>query len=359
MVDNSGEKGELSIEDSIRAAWDEAEGDDETDAPEEPTTVKAEAEPEAPEPEAPEPEAAPEAGDVAAPRFLDEQEKAEFSKIPEAQRPLVEGFLRRRDLAYQRFVSRVRMEAQGIIQQHTAPIQPIAEIIGEHVQRLQLEGKDLATCIKSTLAWDQRIDEHPVDAIAQLCQRKGVHPREVYDYLYGDGNGGGSAPAYNGAQGSSGPRESGNEELEALKAEVAALKAGSQRNGFEMAIAQFSSAKGSNGETLHPYFDDVRSQMKPLILHLGALNPEKDAQTLLSEAYSQACWANENVRALMLQSQQAKKAAVGLEKKKAATSIKTASSGSAAAAGRTPQGNKMTIEDSIRWAAAQQGVELD
>lgn len=367
-VDNEG-KG-LSIEESIRAAMGEVEGGEEEDietstaAPqaEESQTEASEGSEIAPEAQVEEvgEETATPAGDVAVPQFLDDKERDEFSKIPESHRPFVESFIRRRDLAYQRFVSRVRMEAQNVIQEHVAPIQPIAEVVGAHMQRLQLDGKDLVTAIRSTLAWDQRIDEHPVDAIAQLCQRKGVHPREVYDYLYGDGNGGGNAPAYNGAQGRSGPRESEFEQrLASLEEENAALKAQAQKSPFESAIAQFSSARGTSGELLHPYFDDVRSQMKPLIMHLGALNPQEDAQTLLTKAYSQACWANENVRALMLQTERTKKAVVGLEKKKAATSIKTASNGSTAAAGRTPQGNKMTIEDSIRWAAAQEGVELD
>lgn len=368
---------EMTVEESIRQAMGELEGGGQEDeeresapADESHVTESEDPEPE-PEPEAeeskdgteseeaetPEPEAESETEDDSAPRFLDAEEKESFSKIPKAHRPLVENFIRRRDLAYQRYVSKVQTQATEYVQQAVAPYAPLLQVIQPHMQRMELDGKDLARAVQNTLAWDQRLDENPLDAIAQLCKRKGVHPRQVFDYLNGDGNSGEDANV----QGSHDPRygSEADGELGKLRSEIAELKEGLVGNSFKDAILQFSAARGADGQLRYPFFEDVRRQMKPLVKSFAEANPNLGLGELLTEAYNAACWSNENIRALMLQSQHQKKAAANLQKKKAATSIRTSGVSSGNGFGtKTPQGGEMTIEDSIRASAAELGIEL-
>lgn len=370
-------EGEVSIEQAVEAAYNEATAEPAaTEAPAESSTPEPQAEstsekvsealgtetkeapPAATEAESKETstEASTTESSYAAPQFFDANEKAAFAKIPDELKPFVDNFCRRRDLSYQRFVTKVRNEAQQMIQQNVGPYTGLNEVLKPHEQRLAADGKDVATAVRSVLAWDQRIDENPVDALAQLCRRTGIHPKQIFDYL--NGGGGTEGQGTNGsAQGSYDPRyDAVQRELEQLKAERVADAARQEQSGYASAISQFAQSVDAQGNAAHPYFEDVRLDMKPIVMHLGEMHPTATPAQLLEEAYNRACWANPSVRALIQSEQTKKQAAVSLQKKAAATSIK-ASSSNGIGKSSTPQG-ELTIQDSILKSASDMGIEL-
>lgn len=370
---------EVSIEDSIREAMGEvSEASESTPEP-----VEAPATPE-PKVDVPEPKAAraaktqseapkveeevegdpaqpeievEEDSDYDVPKFLDAAEREEFKKLPKEVRALADRFVRRRDLANQRWVSKVRQEAQEHIQQAVSPYGALDQVLEPHVHRLGLQGKDIATTINSTLLWDKLIDENPVEALAQLCTQKRVTPRQLFDYLEGNGSSQGEAASSGGSQPSGGDSEL-RSVITSLQTEVQNLKQGGVRSQWAGVVSQLASTRDAQGNPAYPYYEDVRPEMAEWTKIVGSQHPEYNPAQLFKAAYDRAAWANESVRALLIQEQMGQRASSSIAKKRAASSLPASSNGLASRPKTTPQSESASIEQSILEAADSLGVEF-
>lgn len=366
-------KKELSIEDSLKSALKQvSEEETETEAASpapEPQEDVAEPEVEAvEEAETEEPtseessEVAPEASveeeedEWEAPKCLSEDERNEFKSLPKDLKPFADKFVRRRDLSFQRWVNKVRGEADAYVQEAISPFQSITQVLEPHAQRLQLDGKSIATTLESQLAWDQLISEQPLEGLSQLLRRTGVTPRDLYDYMSGEASG----EAQPQASGSHDPRlDTVLEKLERLEGENAKLAERNVRSQWAGVVNQIAAARYENGEPAYPYYEDVRQEMAQWTRLIGVQEPNLNPQQLFHKAYEKACWSNDSIRSILLNERQATKAAAGLKKKQAALSLPASSSnGVTAKVAKTPHSKDYSIEESLRDALTAHGVEF-
>lgn len=299
------------------------------------------------------------------PRSLSEEEKAEFKALPKELKPVADRFIRRRDLALQRYVTRVQQQAQTQVQQALEPYNEVFAALQPHMHRLEIDGsgKSLASVLKAQLWWDQQISEQPLEALAQLCARTRVTPRELYDYMSeGDGADGVPQGSRQISQGSPDPvvqelRESNR----ILQQRLDSIENGHVTAQWKSVVDSIAFARDDKGAPLYPYFEDLRPEIAQWCRLIGEQNPNlSDPRELFRMAYEKACWSNDNVRAILLHDRNAQRAAAALGKKRAASSLPaSASNGIAVKPGQTPLSDENeTIEDSLRNAAAQLGIEL-
>lgn len=382
----------MSHEDSIRAAMAELEGaeaesskssdstadevqtladDTKVEAPAEETEGEADvAEPESEDVEEGESEksqeSAPKQGEVQEgaeddtddyepPAFLDEEGRKELKSLPKSARPLVDRFLRRRDMQFQRWTTKVRQDAQEAVNQAVLPYTGIEEAIQPHVSRLRLQGKPLATVIGSTLEWDQLLESNTLEGLAQLCESKRIHPKAIFDYMQ---SGNRQIPVSGVSPSSDGSRGTESGELQELRAKVQTLEQQTARNQWTGLVDTLAATRDEQGQPRYPYYQDIRREMSKWIVIIGEENPEAQPQELFDRAYQKACWANDNIRALMMQDRTSAQSARKIQKKKAAVSLPASSSGGIASKTKTPQSENMTHEESIRAAIEELGVEL-
>ena len=302
------------------------------------------------------PQVAPEESDYEPPKFLSADERPEFDKLPKESKPLVDRFLRRRDLAMQRWVSKVRQEANQQISEQLSPYSGLQQVLMPHLQRMRLSNKDIAATLDSTLEWDRLIDENPVDALSQLCARKGITPRQLYDYMQGNGTSV-EAVSRSGSQFSEGDNELRGL-VTSLRAELDTLKEGSVKSQWTGVVSQLAAARDEQGNPAYPYFEDVRPEMAAWTRTLGEQHPEYSPAELFKAAYEKAVWSNDSIRAILLNERRAISAASSIAKKRAAGSLPASSNGIAAKSKETPLSENASIEQSILSAMEQNGIEF-
>lgn len=385
-------KEDMDIEQSLRSAMKEyEEGAKEERAAEKAAKVKA---------KEPEPEPAPEPVEVAAPapdeddepeedtpaqdakpaedaepasepedeweppRSLSDDEKAEFKALPKELKPVADRFIRRRDLAMQRYVTKIQQTAQTQVQQALAPYSEMFAALQPHIHRLEIDpqGKNLASVLKAQLWWDQQITERPIEALAQLCQRTRVTPRELFDYMNGDGAEGEPQGSRQVSQGSFDPvLQEIREENRQLRARLDSFEGHQVVSHWKSTVDSIAFARDDKGSPLYPYFEDLRPEIAQWCRIIGEQNPNlSDPKELFRMAYDKACWSNDNVRAILLHDRNAHTAAAAISKKRSASSLPaSASNGIAVKPGQTPLSDENeTIEGSLRNAAAQLGIDL-
>lgn len=355
---------------SIEAAYDSAMGESQGELPppesknlKEPTPVEeqpaktdgGDAGAEKKAESAPAAESEAEASEYAPHASLSAEEASAFRHLPKEAQGLVDTFIRRRHLAYERYVTKVQREARQQVETLAQPHQDVAKILEPHARRMRLGGKDLARELDSQLAWAQEIDENPLNAIAQLCQRTGVAPRQVYDYL----NGAGKALASQGGQGSRDSHSDAQaERIEQLERQLQDLAAGvhtAEAHGMKAQVDAIGALADVNGNRLYPYFEDVRAEMAPIARRLHEQNPTWPLHQVIDTAYKKTVWAHDEIRPMLLQEEQQRRFAVSAEKKRVASSLPAGSNG-VKNISRTPPS---TIQESIVQAAEELGLDLN
>lgn len=264
-----------SIADSLTAVMNEATSDPESDA----ATREAKAEAvETEDVETEDVEASEEDADLA--EAIDAEEDSEESEEPEtvfqapehwssderekfdALPPEAQKILLERDKAFQQGYQE---KAQGI-----AAITEAIEPWKDHLARL---GVTPEQAIRELFAARSHLDSDPLNGILQIAQAYGVTDQLKSRFA---------------------PETDDNDfidpEVKALKQEISALKSQIEQtqSGFnqqaysqaQQQIDSFKSATDESGELKHPYFDQVRTRMQPLV---------QDGKSL-EEAYAEVVW---------------------------------------------------------------------
>ncbi|MGY3527277.1 hypothetical protein [Bradyrhizobium sp. USDA 4452] len=208
-------------------------------------------------------------------------------------------------------------------------------------------GTDLNSALQNYRSIELRLEQDFVGGIAHLAQRQNFHPVQLAQAILSrfgvsPQNGEAAVPqAHQQAQVDLSPI---HEELRALRDHVTQQ---------EMLAVNSEIDRFASDAKQHPYFANVKADMGRLIETGQAQN--------LEDAYDMACWANKEIRALLIKQQampqSAAKAEDAVQRAKAADKA----TGGAPAAGFSPAGPKVaagaSIRDTIRAAVdAQRGV---
>ena len=162
-------------------------------------------------------------------------------------------------------------------------------VLAPRSQQLQLRGLDEVQAINALFAAQDYLERDPVEALLYLGRTVGVNWQALGARLQGQ------APAQGGQPGPARVPQ----QLAPLFQQVQTLTQWAQQqqqqaqqdriSGHLSQVQQFAA------DPKNVYFENVREQMGRLI--------KAGAATSLEDAYSQACWANPEIRPLMLQAQ--------------------------------------------------------
>lgn len=126
----------------------------------------------------------------------------------------------------------------------------------------------------------------------------------------------------------------------------------------EMAVSNWANAKDAAGNPLRPYVDDVASEMSAYMPLIRQAKPGASHADILQEAYEQACWANPEVRQLLLREQQ-----TAAEAKRLADSQQRVAEAKRAASVNVPRrasipstGKPGSLDETLRDTARQLGL---
>jgi len=174
----------------------------------------------------------------------------------------------------------------------------INEMLSPYKEKMNLAGIDEVTAIKKLAAAQDLLERDPKAGIEHLAKSYGVDLDEVdveYDEV--------------------------DPKIAALEAKIQQLEGGLNSTSLEAqnaAIEQFRGATDSNGNLLHPHFDDVYDDMVTLVKSRVASD--------LDGAYQKAIWSNDGVRDKLLTSveNEKKQARIAANAKKAAAAKRAA-----------------------------------
>lgn len=114
------------------------------------------------------------------------------------------------------------------------------------------------------------------------------------------------------------------------------------------AIDRFSSAKDEKGAPKYPFFDNVIDDMADRVAVLRRANPSMSADEVMTKAYDAACWANPEVRDVLMAQRQASQNA-NVETLRKAQEAKRAAAANLPKRGSLPPGSGTgTMDDTIR-----------
>ena len=207
-------------------------------------------------------------------------------------------------------------------------------------------GTDLNTALQNYRSIELRLEQDFVGGIAHLAQRQNVHPVQLAQAILSRF---GVSPQ-NGEAASQQAHQTAQVDLSPIQEELRALR--DHISQQEMATVNSEIERFASDAKQHPYFANVKADMGRLIETGQAQN--------LDDAYDMACWANKEIRALLIKQQampQSAKAEDAVQRAKAADKA----TGGAPAAGFSPAAPKVaagaSIRDTIRAAVdAQRGV---
>jgi len=165
----------------------------------------------------------------------------------------------------------------------------LQEVVAPHRQRLALSGVDEVTWIRNLAAAEQALIDNPAAGIAYLARTYGAQPQAIIAHLTGQ-----AAPMSPATDPRLAPILT---ELETLKQSVTQQ----QRSAEEAQKAEIRAhIEAFANDPRHLYWPEVKEDVAALLAQNRASG--------LEDAYEKACWANPEIRGLMLQQQQADQA---------------------------------------------------
>jgi hypothetical protein len=329
----------VTIDDTLRAAWDKAnpprqngkfapkadkatEGEPAAEAP--PLETKSAEQPaeKAPEPATPA---------IEVPISWSAEMKAKWASLP----PDAQSYIVQRDKETQQAISRIGNEKKGL-EERVASYQPIDQLIDKHRDEFSRRGVAPAQAFETLLNAQRSLDENPLLGLVQIGLTYGIDlrqflPQQVQSQI--------AAPAPEVVQLKNTVSRLESYLTEHQRSQEAAKQAEFQQteNALRSEIETFSKDK--------PHFEAVKA-------HMSALLTSGAADTL-QKAYDQAVWAIPEIRERIQMDQrkaddekrlaeQAKVAAAA--KKSASVNVK-----SATASGNTPK----TMDETLREIAGK------
>jgi hypothetical protein len=217
--------------------------------------------------------------------------------------------------------------------------------IDRYMDMARQSGTTLDKALENYVGIENRLRQDFPTGIAELCQRQGVHPVALAQAILARH---GVAPS-NGEPGATpqAHQQAPSVDLSPIHQEINALKSyieQQQTSGVQTEIQRFA----SNPE--HKFFENVKTDMGRLI-NSGQADD-------LDDAYDKACWANKEIRALLIKQQApvaSADAANAVQRAKAAAKA----TGGAPSAGFKPNAGSEggSIRDTIRAAVnSQRGI---
>lgn len=218
-------------------------------------------------------------------------------------------------------------------------------VLAPRREMLTMRGLDESQAIQALFAAQDLLERNPLEGISYLARSYGVNLAQVAAQMSGQGQGGGQALAL--------PPEHLQpilQKVQTLEQQVQAQTQAERQLREGEAAAQIEAFRN---DPAHPYFDNVRGQMKALL--------ESGQASTLADAYESACWGNPEIRGLLIQ-EQAKKtqdAAAKAERERAAKAAQAAGSvtgAPGAAKGGLGNGSSGSIRDDLAAAWEQHAV---
>jgi len=161
--------------------------------------------------------------------------------------------------------------------------------IDRYMEMARQSGTTLDKALENYVGIENRLRQDFPTGIAELCQRQGVHPVALAQAILARH---GVAPS-NGAAGETPEvRQPASVDLSPIHQEINALKSfieQQQSQGVQTEIQRFAS------DPKHAFFENVKTVMGRLI-NSGQADD-------LEDAYDQACWANKEIRELLIKQQ--------------------------------------------------------
>jgi hypothetical protein len=217
--------------------------------------------------------------------------------------------------------------------------------IDRYMQMAEQSGTTLDKALENYVGIENRLRQDFPAGVAELCQRQGVHPVALAQAILARH---GVAPS-NGAAGETQAHQTApSVDLSPVMQKISALESfieQQQTQGVQTEIQRFAS------DPKHAFFENVKTVMGRLI-NSGQADD-------LDDAYDQACWANKEIRELLIKQQSAPtpsaNAADAVQRAKAAAKA----TGGAPSAGFKPNAGTEggSVRDTIRAAVnAQRGI---
>lgn len=217
--------------------------------------------------------------------------------------------------------------------------------IDRYMEMAKQSGTTLDKALENYVNIEQELSRDMVSGIARICQNKGIHPVALANEILARN---GVAPSEGQAGTTPAHQTAPSVDLSPVMQKISALESYFQQQqeaGVQTEIQRFAS------DPKHTFFENVKADMGRLI----SLGEADD----LEDAYDKACWANKEIRALLIKQQsppaQSVNAAEAVQKAKAAAKA----TGGAPSAGFKPNAGTEggSIRDNIRAAInAQRGI---
>lgn len=172
------------------------------------------------------------------------------------------------------------------------------EIFKPWKQQMDLQGITRPQAIRQLAAAHKRLQEDPVGGMKWLAENYGIDLKSLVD---------GAAAAD--PAGESPTVKALRQQVEQLTGQITKItgqQSEQQNNAVLTQVQQFAEEKDAQGQPLRPYFDDVAKDVANLI-RVSKLPGE--TPLTLQQAYDKAIYANETVRAKVLQANDAKRRA--------------------------------------------------
>ena len=313
---------EAEADAALEAELAELEGTESADPPPAEEAVEPEGDASAPT-DAPASENTPEEGKpdpepevVPAPVGFSDEDRAWFATLPpDAQRAIA-----RRESDRESEFGRKSQEIAESRKQYEA----LDKVISDHRERWQLNGMSDAQAVQQLLAAEQYLQKDPVAGLQFLARQYGVDLGKLNTRTQ-------TPNPYQKLQ-------SEMQEMRNMLTQREQAQRSSQQEQMVQQIEQWGHAQ-DNGKPLRPYFDQVQSDMVPIMGRLKQTMPGASMNELLEAAYDRAVYANPDVRSTVLDAEmraaQAKRDAEA--KAKAQKARAAASSPSSDSGGDSPK----------------------
>ncbi len=271
---------------------------------------------------------------VAAPLSWSKEHRQEFEALP----PSVQQIIAKRESEKEAAFTRAMQEASETKKQ----AKEIYEAIEPFRNRAMLQGSHLPTVLQRMLGWQEVLEADPVNGLIELARTLGVDPRVLAQQQQ-------QQPGYSSEYAQ---LQRQIAELQNQLTEREQLQLQSQKQAVVSEIERFAVEVDATGNPVRPYFQRVAPIMQPIVERLRAEYPTASGSEILQQAYSDACYADPDVRDILLkQARQEEEAKQSAERRaKAAAARKAGSSVTGAPSGSIRTQTPGTVRSLIEQA---------
>lgn len=263
-----------------------------------------------------------------APKSWKQAEREAFSSLP----PHLQETISKRESERDTATNNRLMELSRVQKRYAE----IDSVLAPHEEKWAKAGIQPGAVIKQFLAWQNYLDRDPQTAINELASSYGLNLAEL-------------------AQ----KQPQVDPEIARLRQELAQVQGTmSERQMYEQqqyqtqleqGIEAYATEIGTDGKPVRPYFQEIWSDMLPIVSHLAANEPGLTHRQVLDQAYERAMWMNPQVRERLLKEQESKRIAEMQTRTQKAKAAAVSVRGSPTS-GAMPSSAPASIRDSLESA---------